>query len=387
MQALYLQKQIRGKMKNILSFIVLLVFNISTFSQNDISSRFKWEQGKLSWDEFKGIPIENSNDISSLSYTIGYNTFEKKIDAVNVKWIEAYSYIDKYSSWIKKGYQNKYLLLYNQTIFDIVELYSRKLQLEINNSSNLPNSMYQQLNNLLRDFNSQCKERLSFYSYQTDYVRDTITTKQWAISIAHELENTPRKLLPNYDVSKIGYGFSFDLGYGFLTSPANESFNNYFNFSFGFDFEYFPYILYLRGILGFSETKKEIDNQDIFWTKGNTTGIALMDLSLGYSIFKNSKLKITPFLGYGIIEFSNHNRNDEDESETILDNNFSLGINFDYFFYKNLNLVDYSWIREKSAWILRSRITAMPFDKGKGIDGWSINITFGIGGFGNLINM
>ncbi len=268
-------------------------------------------------------------------------------------------------------------------------MYNRKLQIEINTIKDENVSIYSQLDNLLRQYNSKVKERLSFYVSQTEYGKDSLSVEQWAKSLEHELQNTPKIKTPPYKVSKIGYGMTFDLGCGFLTGPIANSFTSKFIFAYGFDFEYNPYILYLRGMIGVSEGKSDIIRNDILWKNGSNTVQTLIDLALGYSVYNKSRIKIAPFIGYGIMEFANKNTNDDTKGHTLLDSNFSLGVNIDYSLTQSVNLVDYSWLntKEKSGWIIRGRFTAMPFDYGDNLNGWSFNFTIGIGLFGNTVSL
>lgn len=374
-------------MKGIIFILLVLAQFANIFAQNENSSVLNWGERKLRWEDFQGIAIQKSNDITYLSYTIGYKTFEKEIDGVNIKWFEAYAYIDKNTSWVKENYRKDILLTYNQTIFDIVELYARKFQFNINESP-LPNHlMLQKIDQLLRESSSQCKIRLAEFNYDTENSNNSDAIERWKSKIKIELEQTPKILVPSYKVSKFGLGVTFDLGYGFLTNPINKKFSNPFDISYGFDFEYDPIVVYLRGILGFSSIKGTFINKNYEWNKNSSIGIALLDVSIGHPVYEFNRFKITPFVGYGVTEFTNKDLQETTETYRLTDTNFSFGINVDYHFVKNVNLIDYFWLREKSGWILRARITTMPFDYGNDLKGWTFNFTIGIGGVAKFVTL
>lgn len=374
-------------MNKLLLTIIMLMLSTNIFAQIENSSVVKWGERKLRWDDFKGISLQNSNDVTYLSYTIGYRTFEREIENVNIKWFETYAYIDKYASWVKDNFKNDILLRYNQTIFDIVELYTRKFQYQINESSLSGHLMVQKIDQLLRENSSQCKMRLATFYYETENGTQIEAVKKWSSNIVTELDQTPKIVVPPYEVSNFGLGLTFDLGYGFLTSPMRNNFSNTFNISYGFDFEYDPIVIYLRGILGFSTMNNNLIHKNYEWIKNSSIGLALLDATIGYPIYDVNKIKITPFLGYGVTEFTNKDLQEVTETYRLTDTNFSFGINLDYHFVKNINLIDHFWFREKSGWILRARITTMPFDYGNELNGWSINFTVGVGGIAKFITL
>ncbi len=111
-------------MKKTHIFLALLCVVSSLFSQNDT---IHWSAGKpLTWNDFKG-------DVPDTATTDGFA--EVKILATSknpAKYSTSNTYVvtvfDWRNSWIKPKMDSEILLKYYQTIFDIGELYSRKLR-------------------------------------------------------------------------------------------------------------------------------------------------------------------------------------------------------------------------------------------------------------------
>jgi hypothetical protein len=106
--------------------IIILLFGL--FSTCELSAQYykkEWLDGKLTWEDF--TERTGGQNISELSYFLGYNTGKQKQgDTVIVRNV-AYSYMDRNLSWINPAYKTEQQLRYNQIIFDIVETYKRKL--------------------------------------------------------------------------------------------------------------------------------------------------------------------------------------------------------------------------------------------------------------------
>ena len=108
---------------------------------------------------------------------------------------------------------------------------------------------------------------------------------------------------------------------------------------------------------------------------------------MGYPLSINDNYSITPFAGIGWVEFSVRANDQNYKDYRLLDFTYVLGLNFDYNFSKQINLLNYFLFREKSNWLLRARFTATPFNIDNNIKGWSYNLTIGVGGFANFIDL
>jgi hypothetical protein len=373
-------------MKKVFSIVLILSALQVSFAQKDsLSSILYWGDRKITFEDFKGVPVQNSQSISEFSYVIGYQTFDKEIDNVNVKWIEAYCYMDRYSSWMKEQYKNPTLLLYNQTLFDIVELFTRKLQDEINQLKGSSTEISNQLNILLRDYGSRVKGKIGVLYSETNGGLNRTAVEYWNQKTKIELEQQKKNLMPDYSLGRFGLGLSFDIGYGLLTGNSKEYFTNNLILAFGFDVAYKPLIMYLRAILGFNSVKKEFIAEDKTWTTNLNTGIAIPEISIGYPVYNNDKFSITPFAGIGGVEFSVIKNENNYSGYRILSFAEVFGVNIDYMFGRNLDLINYFLFKDKSNWVIRTRFTAAPYKFNDQIKGWSFNLTIGIGGFSNLV--
>jgi hypothetical protein len=118
-----------------LSFLLLSLFLVQcsagklaethqTYSQEDY---LYWsETRKLSWDDFKGVPPASSDKSSTQIFMSIPSSIEKNL--LDAPTLTSLCIFDKKHSWVNKNIANNDLLLYDQTLFDIHEIYARRLR-------------------------------------------------------------------------------------------------------------------------------------------------------------------------------------------------------------------------------------------------------------------
>ena len=132
--------------------------------------------------------------------------------------------------------------------------------------------------------------------------------------------------------------------------------------------------------MSFIKVKKDFIT-DTTWKKNDRVSLALIDVSYGYSVLDNNKIKIIPFVGLGITEFSeNKNNNDEDKELRLVDYNLEIGINADYKFKKIVNLIPNFWLNQKSynETSVRVKLFANRVNYSNNLSGYAVNLSVGI---------
>jgi hypothetical protein len=371
--------------KYIKLFLLLVLLKDNLFSQINRLNVIYWNDKKLEWSDFQGYPISDSDFQSELNYFIGYTTKIYYINDIKITSLISYCYVDKKLSWAKKEMVNNDNLLFNQIIFDIAELYSRKLQNQINEYLNDKSNIHVKIEHLLIETNSDCKNKISLMEKQTKNGQDPKNIQLWSSLIKSEIDQTPRIDLPDYKLRKFGIGFTGDIGFGLLNGPIKDYFTNNLNLAFGFDLAYQNYIFYLRGTLGFNSVKKEFQKDNKIWPKNLSTGLAIGDISFGYPIIDNNKNRITPFTGIGYIEFSSQNDDEKYKRYRIGKFTYIVGLNYDLKIKKTINLL--SNYNEKNDWIIRSRLYFSYAKFNEQLKGSTINLTIGFGGFSRFLKI
>ena len=114
--------------------IVLLVFLISSsaFAQKfrtlDVQEYQKyWETGPLAVEDFRGKEPAQGSAASHLSYKLGYFPEKIKRPDTTIYRFAAYSFMDRNVSWLSAEEKSRQVLPYYQALFNLVELYERRL--------------------------------------------------------------------------------------------------------------------------------------------------------------------------------------------------------------------------------------------------------------------
>lgn len=143
-----------------LFILVFLNIIITAVAQDKIL----WsDQNKLSWQDFQSKTKPNTSNAAATTFCgISYllNSPTKKFTARQVK-IEAFFIPSK--SWAHADHKTEFVLLHEQSHFDIAELFARKFRKLINDKTMDAKT----LNNLYREIYEDYK------SYQQDY--ETVT--------------------------------------------------------------------------------------------------------------------------------------------------------------------------------------------------------------------
>lgn len=363
-------------MRKILFLIFTSLF-LNNYTNAQKNARH-WSEGKLTWNDFK--EKESTHNISDLKYYFGYKTEKQRFGDTTVLRIKAESYMDKNLSWVHPNYKTEQLLKYNQVLFDIVELYRRKLQYDIDQI----NFMYE----LEGKFNytlDLCNKEIDQYYSETNEGQDFSMIQKWENQISNELNDFPINKLPSLKLSKFGYSFNIGLGSGAFVGTLGEYFTPSFNILLGFDFQYKKSVLYLNASLGFDKVKKDFAT-DKNWNKGQSSSASIVELCYGYAVIDNSKFKLSPYAGLGITEFALNSKVKENNTQMV-DYNISFGLNFDYKYKENLNLIPRSIlsIREKATYTLRTKLFVTKANYSQNIKGYTINLGLLFCGFGNFI--
>jgi hypothetical protein len=349
----------------------------SLFAQSNLKS---WDEGKLTWADF----TEKQTDLgtSELKYFLGYKTERSKFgDTLQVR-IVAYCSIDRMLSWVNPQYKTEQTLLFNQVVFDLVEIHRRKLQWELD----MVRSVLDYESKYWFIINA-CSKEIDRYTKESNGGQDLSIIHLWQQKVTNELNVLPIGQTPNYTPTQFGYGMHFGIGSGLLSGSLGKHFGPTFNFTFGFEIAYGKSFFLMNGTLAGDKVLNEYISSGT-WDKGQTAAVAILDLSYGYSIPINPKIKITPFVGLGITEFNGVDYTTS-TALRLVDYNASFGLNADYKLRTLLNLIPTPFwgVKEKLDASIRARIYVNRAKYFEDLRGYSINLSIGFSGFGNFLRI
>ena len=362
--------------KNILITIISLFTILNLYGQDN---RKYWNEGELTWNDFK--EKENTIGVSELKYFIGYNTGKQKHNDTTILRLKAFCFTDKNLSWINKDFKNKQYLKYNQVIFDIAELHKRKLQYKLDRINSIGEAEIR-FNQILTNLSNMVNK----FQEETNGGQKQEVIDKWDLIIKNELRNYNNVNIPQFNKRNFGYALHAGFGSGIFTGSLGQHFGQTFNFIFGFDFTYKKSILYLNGTLAGDKVAKDYIS-DKNWYQGQHANVAIIDISYGYAVIDKSKIKLSPFVGLGITELSGINKDNKEDALRNVDYNVIFGLNADYKIRKRINMIPsvLTGYKENVQSSIRARLYITKVNYFDDLSGYSINLTIGLCGFGNML--
>jgi hypothetical protein len=173
-------------------FVIALLFSHCTnkeITKRDIDApnMIGWSESiKLSWDDFQGAPILTEGSIVSELVVKNPSSIERRSLFAKTK-LTAQCYFDKSASWVNRKYATDELLLYNQTIFDIYELYVRKLRQAYDSTSFSSQDPIKTYNALVDRNNQELTNRIRQLRAETKMGADYERVKLWSEKILIEI--------------------------------------------------------------------------------------------------------------------------------------------------------------------------------------------------------
>lgn len=354
-----------------ISILLFLSMGIELYGQ---SIWRQWEDGPLSWSDFQGTYKESDTLDSKLHYELGFWRDKVKEGNVVTRVYKTRATMNMRRSWVLAGSETDLLLLYNQVIFNIVELHRRSLQ-----STLSFDNYYMNRRGFLEDWNAKCRREIEQFQSESRYGRDEEVVRQWEEQTSLQIEEIPLVMIPPYTVSKFGIGMNAGLGMTAFTGTLSDHFTPSANFTFGFDVEYQSTILYLNMLLGVNRVTSEFNENGFRWPQDTGTLMAAVDFSLGQSFIDDDYNKWTPFVGLGILEFTVPRQNREDESNRMVGYGLLMGLNYEYKFRRGVALApsgNFAVRREQSVQNIRFRLSTAWTNFGN-LKGFSINFSVG----------
>lgn len=357
--------------------IFLLVTLFSGFLNAQVVERH-WSEGPLSWQEFKEDNSVRRGE--SLAYYIGFRQErEKRSDTVFVR-LNAYAYLDTERAFVRPIDKVSPYLLFHQVVFDMAEFYRRTLQRDIDRTKNIFQARII-FDEIYEDFSGDAQN----IAQQTRLGEEYETLRKWRELVSDSLNVTPSLTSPAFYKRDFGIGMYGGLGTSIQTGGLSQQFTTPVLLSFGFDFGFRNFMLYLNVSLGGNRSvSNDFSGQERYEQGG--VGVAMGDVSLGYAVIDANKWKLVPYIGAGFTEYSPRSEDDNIEYRSLTSFNFVGGVFADYKVRKRVVALP-SQIKEVDDFSIRFRLFATPVDLGQGLTGMTINIGVAYCGFARLIRM
>ena len=288
-------------MKRILSIIMFSALLTCT-AMGQIQSH-TWSMGPLTWNDFQHKSALNGH-YSFLEYYMGIDQSRKKVDGVLYVMPSAYAFVSPEYSWADTAYRSPALLRYNQTAFGLMEVYRRRLERRIATADIFTNEQ-QVLDNTMRQLN----EDIDRLEAETAQGNDTAVLARWEREVAHQLDSLKPMDIYSHTDAPFRWGMGLGVGFSGVGGDWHHYFSNGMGMSFTFDMGIRRHFLTLGFGFAGSRCRDTVysvhstpENIEDLWTGDR---LAVLDLyaAYGFSVVDNAKMRLTPFVGYGLVGF------------------------------------------------------------------------------------
>ncbi len=366
-------------------FLIFLFAPILSFSQDFNNSHREWTSGKISWDDFYEVDEPFGTQYSEMSYYINYRTEYLTSDSAVYETFISNALMSKSGSWVYKNGKTDDLLKYNQICFDLVEIYSRKLQnglRKIQTSSYLLQSVAY---DSLAEINAQLQSEMRTFQKSTEFGSNKKVVSSWEEKVRKSLSDIPREIIPSYKLDNSGFGGSFDIPLSLLFGSMGNKFTNSLGIGYGIEYLRNEWIYYLRANLVFNSVKQTFINGNNVWEKDLSTSQAIIELSAGYPFYTSGKNNLLIFAGLNLLEFGTTKNEDRYKDYAFYSYGPVIGLNYDIPFKKRVNLLSSNFSRTEDNYFYRFRLWMTYFNSGSNVSGLNIYFSIGIGGLGTFI--
>lgn len=166
--------------------IICLAFCFYNFSFQKEPEIIYWSKhNALKWTDFKGS-VDATNIHEAISTCDIYFKYKRIGDTLKLI-VRCDFLVDK--SWVKKDKETIYLLKHEQTHFDIVEIYARKLRQSYSLFKFNKNNYKSELNTQYQKINTEKLNCQVLYDSETDHSKIKAKQLEWEKKVAKELKD------------------------------------------------------------------------------------------------------------------------------------------------------------------------------------------------------
>lgn len=172
--------------KTILNFLLFLTLSTIAFGQNDIEI-LRWSPtSKLTLIDFgiRTTQLETTTSFGQFSISYKVNGFDFMTKNFNKKVENLFI---KSASWIDTTSSIQQSLIYQQTLFDISEIYARQFRKALRDNRKKIISGSNFIEDLDQKYMTDFSKRRIAYDRETKFGTDTEKQKEWEIQIQKEL--------------------------------------------------------------------------------------------------------------------------------------------------------------------------------------------------------
>ncbi len=318
-----------------------------------------WDAGPLQWDEFQG-EVTTDTIINNFAWNTRVSRASQKVGNTTYYYSKFFTYFDQTESWTAPKFKNDVMLQYNQILFDMLELYSRKATITLNRRStaavDLPNmnaeaSKYGETEPQYENREITAEEISNFYRRQFDRLAadlkkdtrmgtDGSRLPYYAADIALDLQRIHYD--PVSSIEGLRTGVTGELYVGVSTMfPRSDYYTSAYGLNVGMSAGRSRHLFTLDISIGWgSKVKKDIETKKGWILEGKHTNYFQFYGNYAFCTSRTSKMQYFPFIGLGMNAFNVPKENKDDSNDVPMKNGFSAcaGMMFDIILHRTVNI-------------------------------------------------
>lgn len=333
--------------------VLLLGLNAAFAQETESSTQRTWSMGPLTWDDFTTVVRETAAtpnpeypvEHSFLEFVFDIRTVVKEHDGIKTGDPEAVAYTLKNKSWADSAFRTPAELRYNQVLFDMVELFRRRLQQWL--------IAYPDYNDeaFLDSIMQLAIDSTDAYCSETRFGQDTDAVLEWQQRMHNALTSSALKASADSAAVRAQYAYvddPFRLG-GSLSAVflgTGGELHDYFShgggLGLGFEMGFNRHFFILEGSVGAAKCLQDAPNaEDPINNLFVDDPLEVLSgwFAYGFSVVDRTRLRITPFVGWGGLGYFFTEDDDSSDDATSFGSGngcWHFGLDMQYHFHNSI---------------------------------------------------
>lgn len=354
---------------------LLLLSPLAVLGQVTIDTLHWSANRRLQLSDFHS-PTQPGLGGSEFYYQIGYEVHPTSLFGQPA--IESFCLMFRNMSWVSKTAQNERTLVYNQVLFDLVEVHTRQMKAKLL-ALGLDRRFKQQARQIEYLTNSELGDEVNRFRAETGGGDDVLALERWEKQIVQRLQDIPA-LVTTYNSSKVGFGLFVGGGGILATGPLAQTFSPAGGIAFGVDIAFRRTMLMVHPTLYNGTLRAGFSHQNQTWEKDLPVRPRLLEVGLGQIVHNGPRTRLMPYVGYLLLDLTPRDRTDERyKGLSLVSHAPTAGVVFDIKLGNSNRKSDHL---DDSFLFIRTKVSYSPILNAKPFSGGLLNLQVGFGGFG-----
>lgn len=362
-------------MRSLLALLILLVLPLFCPAQQMAIDTLHWSATRrLQLSDFHA-PKQPGLGGSEFYYQIGYDVRPASIGSPPA--IDAYCLMFRNLSWVSETASNERTVVYNQVLFDLVEIYARQMKAKLI-ALKADRRFKQQAKQIEYLTNAELGAEVNRFRSETGGGDDLPVLQRWQRQVIRRLYEVP-DLVTTFRPARVGLGILFGGSVLVPTGGLTRVLPVQTGLLYGLDVAIGRTTVLLHASRHNATLRTGFTDRGREWTDGMRVQTALLDVGFGRIVYDGARVRLVPFVGYRLLDIAPRDRTDERYKGFSLTSHMpTAGLMWDVKFGSNTARPDR--VADRFLFV-RTKLSVSPVLAPKPLSGGLINLQISIGDF------